>query len=161
MILLRISPVEELYQDIDWSIIILLAAMIPIGSAVESTGLTEVIANTIIAVTRDLSVVTILAIILIFTMVVSDVLNNAATAILMAPLAKEVALQVGANTDTFLMAVAIGASCAFLTPIGHQNNMLIMGPGGYQFKDYWRLGLPLEIIILLIAMPTLITVWPL
>ena len=79
----------------------------------------------------------------------------------MAPLAKEVALQVGANTDTFLMAVAIGASCAFLTPIGHQNNMLIMGPGGYQFKDYWRLGLPLEIIILLIAMPTLITVWPL
>lgn len=161
MILFRISPIEELYQDVDWSIIILLAAMIPIGNAVETTGLTQVIANTIIAITRDLSIITILAIILVFTMMISDILNNAATAILMAPLAKEVALQVGANPDTFLMAVAIGASCAFLTPIGHQNNMLIMGPGGYQFKDYWRLGLPLEIIILLISIPALLYVWPL
>jgi len=95
------------------------------------------------------------------TMTVSDVLNNAATAILMAPIAYNIALALNVNPDTFLMAIAIGASCAFLTPIGHQNNALIMGPGGYKFSDYWRMGLPLEIIIIIVAVPALLFFWPL
>lgn len=99
--------------------------------------------------------------ILIITMTVSDVLNNAATAILMAPIAYNIALALNLNPDAFLMAVAVGASCAFLTPIGHQNNALIMGPGGYKFGDYWRMGLPLEIVIVVVALPLLLWAWPL
>ncbi|MCI5105738.1 MAG: anion permease, partial [Pseudomonadales bacterium] len=103
----------------------------------------------------------IIVMILVVTMTVSDVLNNAATAILMAPIAYNLALFLNLNPDAFLMAVAVGASCAFLTPIGHQNNALIMGPGGYKFGDYWRVGLPLEIVIVCVATPLLLLAWPL
>ncbi len=105
---------------------------------------------------RNTILISLFAVILIVTMTVSDVLNNAATAILMAPIAYNIALALQLNPDTFLMAVAIGASCAFLTPIGHQNNALIMGPGGYKFGDYWRMGLPLEIVIVTVALPLLL-----
>jgi len=97
----------------------------------------------------------------VLTMTLSDVMNNAATAVVMAPLSVAVAQNLGVNTDPFLMAVAIGASCAFLTPIGHQNNLLVMGPGGYRFGDYWRMGLPLELLILLVSLPLLVFIWPL
>jgi di/tricarboxylate transporter len=93
-------------------------------------------------------------------MTLSDIMNNAATAVVMAPVAIGIAGGLGLAADPFLMAVAIGASCAFLTPIGHQNNLLVMGPGGYQFGDYWRLGLPLEILIIAIAVPLIPVVWP-
>ena len=102
-----------------------------------------------------------LTLILVVTMTLSDFMNNAATAAIMCPIAIGVAAQLGVSTDPFLMAVAVGASCAFLTPIGHQNNTLILGPGGFHFGDYWRLGLPLELVIVLVSVPTLLWVWPL
>jgi di/tricarboxylate transporter len=98
---------------------------------------------------------------MVVTMTLSDVINNAATAVVMAPIGVAIAQGLGANPDTYLMGVAIASSCAFLTPIGHQNNTLIMGPGGYHFGDYWRLGLPLEVIVMAIAVPLLLVVWPL
>lgn len=141
--------------------VVLLGAMIPVGSALDTTGATSLLATQLLALAGDVSPLVILGIILVLTMTLSDILNNAATAILMAPIGKEVAQALEANPDSFLMAVAIGASCAFLTPIGHQNNALIMGPGGYKFGDYWRVGLPLEIIIVLVSVPIIAAVWPL
>ena len=149
MVILNIVPVRELYDDIDWSIVVLLGAMIPVGQAMQATGTTSVPAAVALVV------------VLVLTMTLSDVINNAATAVVMAPVALDLADRLGANPDCFLMAVAIGASCAFLTPIGHQNNALIMGPGGYRFGDYWRMGLPLEIVIVAVATPMLLWIWPL
>ena len=160
MALLNIVPVREFYDGVDWPVVILLGAMIPIGAALETTGTTTLLVDGILSVAGDLSPVMIIALILIVTMTVSDVLNNAATAILMAPIAYNIAQSLQLNPDAFLMAVAVGASCAFLTPIGHQNNALIMGPGGYKFSDYWRMGLPLEIVIVAVALPLLLIVWP-
>jgi len=161
MALTNIVPVREFYDEVNWPVVVLLGAMIPIGAALEDTGTTLLLVDGILAVTGDMSPVIILALLLIITMTVSDVLNNAATAILMAPIAYNIALNLGLNPDTFLMAIAVGASCAFLTPIGHQNNALIMGPGGYKFGDYWRMGLPLEIVIVSAAIPLLLYFWPL
>ncbi|MBL4573523.1 MAG: SLC13 family permease [Gammaproteobacteria bacterium] len=161
MVLLNIVPVREFYDGVDWAVVVLLGAMIPLGTALETTGTTTLLVNGILAVAGDLSPVFLIAMILIITMTISDVLNNAATAILMAPIAYNIALALNLNPDAFLMAVAVGASCAFLTPIGHQNNALIMGPGGYKFGDYWRMGLPLEIIIVIVALPLLLMAWPL
>jgi len=161
MVVTRIIPVREFYDGVDWPVVVLLGAMIPLGSALQQTGTTDLLVDGILSVAGGLSPVLILALLLIVTMTVSDVLNNAATAILMAPIAYNIALALGLNPDTFLMAIAVGASCAFLTPIGHQNNALIMGPGGYRFGDYWRMGLPLEIIIVAVAIPLLLVFWPL
>ena len=161
MVLLNIVPVREFYDGVDWAVVVLLGAMIPLGTALETTGTTSLLVDGILLVAGDLSPVFLIAMILIITMTVSDVLNNAATAILMAPIALSIALALNLNPDAFLMAVAVGASCAFLTPIGHQNNALIMGPGGYKFGDYWRMGLPLEIVIVIVALPLLLMAWPL
>jgi len=161
MVLLNIVPVRELYDGIDWSIVVLLGAMIPVGAAMRETGATSLVANALSGALADYPPVVGLVAILAVTMTLSDVINNAATAVVMAPIAAGLASSLGTNPDTFLMAVAIGASCAFLTPIGHQNNALIMGPGGYQFGDYWRMGLPLEILIILVGTPMLLLVWPL
>ena len=135
--------------------------MLPVGGALESTGGTQLIAKSILSLGANLAPALILALVLIVTMTLSDVMNNAATAVVMAPVAVNIAEQLRVNIDPFLMAVAIGASCAFLTPIGHQNNTLIMGPGGYQFSDYWRMGLPLEILIIALSVPMILFVWPL
>ncbi len=156
-----IIPVHQVYQSISWPIIILLGSMIPIGNALTTTGGTETIANLIISWTDGLSPVIILAILLVVTMTLSDVLNNVATVIIAAPISIDIAQKLSVNPDAFLMAVAVGASCAFLTPIGHQNNTLIMGPGGYKFSDYWHLGLPLEIIVLITGVPSILYFWPL
>ena len=102
-----------------------------------------------------------LALLLVVTMFLSDIINNAATVLVMAPIAVSLSTALGLNADPFLMAVAVGASCAFLTPIGHKNNTLIMGPGGYRFGDYWRMGLPLEILIVLVSVPLILWAWPL
>jgi di/tricarboxylate transporter len=161
MVLLNIVPIREFYDGVDWAVVVLLGAMIPLGTALETTGTTTLLVNSILTVAGDLSPVFLIGMILIITMTVSDVLNNAATAILMAPIAFNIALALNLNPDAFLMAVAVGASCAFLTPIGHQNNALIMGPGGYKFGDYWRMGLPLEIVIVIVALPLLLMAWPL
>jgi len=158
--LLQIVPVREFYDGVDWPVVVLLGAMIPLGNALETSGTTALLVDGILSVAGDMSPVFLIAFVLIITMTVSDVLNNAATAILMAPIAYNIALFLNLNPDAFLMAVAIGASCAFLTPIGHQNNALVMGPGGYQFGDYWRMGLPLEIIIVTVSIPLLLIFWP-
>ena len=141
--------------------IVLLAALIPVAVAMETTGAADLLARSLLeAVARGNPVVA-LTLILVVTMTLSDLMNNAATAAVMAPISISTAAQLNSNADTFLMAVAIGASCAFLTPIGHQNNTLILGPGGFQFGDYWRLGLPMEILVVAIGVPMLLFIWPL
>ena len=155
-----ILSVRELYDNVDWPVIVLLGAMIPVGQALENTGTTLLVAEALVDWTQGLPLAVVLGLILVVTMFLSDVINNAATAVVMAPIAVGVANALGASIDPFLMAVAVGASCAFLTPIGHQSNTLVMGPGGYQFTDYWRMGLPLEILIVAISVPLILIVWP-
>lgn len=160
-VLTGILSARQIYDDIDWPVIVLLAAMIPVGNALTTTGTTQLIADSLIQLTEGLSTPLILALLLVVTMLLSDVINNAATALVMAPLGIAMANALNVNVDPFLMAVAVGASCAFLTPIGHQSNTLVMGPGGYSFSDYWRMGLPLEILITVISVPTILWAWPL
>ena len=160
MILLNVLTLDESYRAIDWPIIILLGALIPVGGALEATGTTQLLAAGIADIGASLSPVVILVLVMVVTMTLSDIINNAATAVVMAPISVEIAKQLNVNPDPFLMAVAIGASCAFLTPIGHQNNTLVMGPGGYRFGDYWRVGLPLEMLIVAVATPMLLIVYP-
>ena len=152
---------KDLYKSIDWPIIILLASMIPISDALQNTGTTSLISNYLVNLTSGLPPWVIISLLMIITMCLSDVINNAATALIMAPISVGIAIEMGLSIDPFLMAVAIGASCAFLTPIGHQCNALILGPGGYKFGDYWRLGLPLEIIIVILGTPLILYYWPL
>ncbi|MFU8842168.1 MAG: SLC13 family permease [Bacteroidales bacterium] len=161
MVLSRILPMKDFYTSIDWPVIVLLGAMIPVGAALESTGGAERIASAVLVFGKNLPPWAILATILIITMFLSDIINNAATVVLMAPIAISVANSLGFSVDPFLMAVAIGGSSAFLTPIGHQSNTIVMGPGGYKFTDYWRMGLPLEVIIVAIGVPLIMRVWPL
>ncbi|GHA31653.1 SLC13 family permease [Devosia pacifica] len=158
-VLADIVPIRELYEAIEWPIIVLLGALIPIGEALESSGGTLLLANGIAMFTQALPAWIALTAMLVVTMFLSDILNNAATAVIAAPIAYGLATAMQVNPDAFLMAVAIGASCAFLTPIGHQNNLLIMGPGGYQFSDYWKFGLPLEVVCTVVAVPMIILVW--
>ncbi|MEL7061134.1 MAG: SLC13 family permease, partial [Acidobacteriota bacterium] len=160
MVITGVLRLRDAYQAVDWSIVVLLGAMIPVGEAMESSGGAATIANRLAALGESLPLPLTLAVVLVAAMVLSDVMNNAATAVLMAPIAVQVAAALDASPDPFLMAVAVGASCAFLTPIGHQSNTLVMGPGGYRFGDYWRLGLPLEILIVAIAVPMLLWAWP-
>ena len=161
MVVLDIVPPRDIYESIDWPVVVLLAAMIPIGTALDTSGATLLAAETLVNLSSGYSPVIVLALILVVTMTLSDVINNAATALVMAPISINVANQLGVSSDPFLMAVAIGASCAFLTPIGHQNNTLILGPGGYHFGDYWRMGLPLEFVVVGVGIPMLTWVWPL
>lgn len=160
MVLVGMIRPKEVYDSIDWSVIVLLGAMIPVGQALEATGGARLIASGILDIGSRIPLWGMVALILTVTMFLSDIINNAATVVLMAPIAISTAAGLGASVDPFLMAVAVGGSCAFLTPIGHQSNTLVMGPGGYRFGDYWRLGLPLEMLILLISVPLILTVWP-
>jgi len=160
-VLTGIIRVREIYEQIDWAVIILLAAMIPVGHALETTQTTEWLANSMLGLIGTNSPILVLTLILTITMLLSSVVNNAATALVMAPIAVATAQTMNVNIDAYLMAVAIGASCAFLTPVGHQSNTLVMGPGGYQFGDYWRMGLPLEILIVAISVPLILWIWPL
>ena len=160
-ILLRIVPLTQIYESVEWSVIVLLGSMIPIGAALEASGGTALIANLLVDWTEGWSTVAVLTLLMIVTMTLSDVLNNVATALIAAPIGISIADRLGANPDSFLMAVAVAASCAFLTPIGHKNNIIIMGPGGYKFGDYWRMGLPLEILVVLVSIPMILVFWPL
>lgn len=161
MVLSKILPLREVYESIEWPVIVLLGSLIPIGAAFEQAGGTALIAGSIVGVAEGAPAWFVLGLLLVVTMTLSDVLNNTATTIIAAPVAVDIARLLDANPDPFLMAVAIGASCAFLTPIGHKNNTLIMGPGGYAFGDYWRMGLPLEVVVTAIAIPAILIVWPL
>ncbi len=157
----RVIPPREVYEAIDWPVIVLLGALIPVAGAMSATGAADYLATLLLGGVGDGRPVLALAVILIVTMTLSDFVNNAATAAVMCPIAISTAGQLNVNPDSFLMAVAIGASCAFLTPIGHQNNTLILGPGGFRFGDYWRLGLPMEILVVAVSLPMLLWVWPL
>jgi di/tricarboxylate transporter len=159
--ILRTVPPREVYTAIDWPVVVLLASLIPVAGAMEATGAADVMARFLVETVAQGNAVAALAVILIVTMFLSDVMNNAATAAVMCPIALGIAATLGVSPDSFLMAVAIGASCAFLTPIGHQNNTLILGPGGFGFGDYWRLGLPLEALVVAVSLPLLLLVWPL
>jgi di/tricarboxylate transporter len=156
-----ILPLRDLYREIDWPVIVLLAAMIPVSKALQTTGSTDLIANFVNQYTDQMPAWSILVLLMVITMCLSDVINNAATALVMAPIGVGIALQMNVSPDPFLMSVAVGASCAFLTPIGHQCNALILGPGGYRFGDYWRMGLPLEILIVATGTPLILHFWPL
>ena len=150
---------SNFYRDIDWPIIVMLAAMIPIGTALQSTGLSDVISSNISFYAANMSLFWLLFLILVVTMATTDIINNAATAVIMAPISAGIAIELGYDIEPFLMVVAVGASCAFLTPIGHQCNTIIMGPGNYKFTDYWRLGLPLDILIITVSIPMILFVW--
>ncbi|MBI1492711.1 SLC13 family permease [Halocynthiibacter styelae] len=160
-VLTNILSVQELYDHIEWPVVVLLGSMIPLGAALESSGGTELIANSLTSLTAGLPAWAVLTVLMIVTMTLSDVLNNTATTIVAAPVGIQMAQSMGVNPDPFLMAVAVAASCAFLTPIGHKNNTLILGPGGYGFGDYWRMGLPLEILIVAVSIPSILVFWPL
>jgi len=161
MVILNIVPAREVYTSIEWPVIVLLGSLIPIGEALEKSGGTGLIADGILTISYGAPPAVILIILMAVTMTLSDVLNNTATAIIAAPLAVILAQRLEVSPDPYLMAVAIAASCAFLTPIGHKNNTLIMGAGGYRFGDYWRMGLPLEILVIAVSVPMILLVWPL
>lgn len=154
-------PLRMMYDSIDWPVIVLLGALMPVAAALEATGGAELIARTLVGSLADGRPLLALGLVLVVTMVLSDVMNNAATAAVMTPIALGIADVLGANPDSFLMAVAIGASCAFLTPIGHQNNTLILGPGGFRFGDYWKPGLVIEVVVAAVSLLLLPIVWPL
>lgn len=160
-VLTRIVPLSELYTHIEWPVIVLLGSMIPLGAALETSGGTELISGALLGWTAGMPAWAVLTILMIVTMTLSDVLNNTATTIVAAPVAIQMAQTLGVSPDPFLMAVAVAASSAFLTPIGHKNNTLILGPGGYSFGDYWRMGLPLEIIVVAVSIPAILMFWPL
>jgi di/tricarboxylate transporter len=160
MVVTKLISLRQAYTSIDWPIILLLGAMIPVGEALEATGGAQFIANSLLSVSHLISPAIMLVIILIITMTLSDIVNNAAAAVLMAPIAINIAQGLGLSIDPFLMAIVIGGSSSFLTPIGHQSNTLVMGPGGYKFGDYWRMGIFLELVIIVVGIPLILLVWP-
>ena len=159
MVLVKLMTAAEAYKSIDWSVIVLLAAMIPVGQAMETTGGAGLIAAQMLVLGENLSVASVLVMILVSTTLLSNVVNNAAAAIVVAPIALSLASELQMPSDAVLMAVAVGASCAFMTPIGHQSNALVMEPKGYEFGDYWRLGLPLTLVVTVVAVPVIMLVW--
>jgi di/tricarboxylate transporter len=160
-VLARIIPLSELYSHIEWPVVVLLGSMIPLGAALDSSGGTALIADGLVNLTAGWPAWAVLTALMLVTMTLSDVLNNTATTIVAAPVGISMAEALGKNPDPFLMAVAVAASCAFLTPIGHKNNTLILGPGGYRFGDYWRMGLPLEVLVVAVSIPAILIFWPL
>jgi di/tricarboxylate transporter len=160
MLLIRAMTLKEAYDTVEWPILILLGALIPVSDALRTTGGTELIAGWLSQAGNMLPPIGALGLVMIAAMAVTPFLNNAATVLVMGPIAAGFASKLGYGPDAFLMSVAIGAACDFLTPIGHQCNTLVMGPGGYRFSDYWRLGLPLSIMVLLVGVPLIAVFWP-
>jgi di/tricarboxylate transporter len=160
-VLFKILPLAEVYDHIEWPVVVLLGSMIPLGAALEASGGTELLAQGLVSISAGWPAWGTLTLLMVVTMTLSDVLNNTATAIVAAPVGIRMAETLEVNPDPFLMAIAVAASAAFLTPIGHKNNTLVLGPGGYGFGDYWRMGLPLEIIVIGVSIPTILLVWPL
>ncbi|MBY6163026.1 anion permease [Mameliella alba] len=159
-VLTGVLSISDLYDHIEWPVVVLLGSMIPLGAALDEAGGTALIAQALVDLGSGWPAWVLLTLLMIVTMTLSDVLNNTATAVVAAPVGIQMANSLGVSPDPFLMAVAVAASCAFLTPIGHKNNTLILGPGGYTFGDYWRMGLPLEILVVAVAIPMILLVWP-
>jgi di/tricarboxylate transporter len=161
ILLVKSLSLREVYETVEWPIIILIGALIPISEAVRSTGASDLVAGWLSHVAGALPALGALALILVAAMAVTPFLNNAATVLMMAPIAASLAGKLGLSVDPFLMAVAVGAGCDFLTPFGHQCNTLVMGPGGYRFGDYWKFGLPLSILVVLAGVPLIAWIWKL
>ncbi len=161
IVILGLLTLNEVYAAIEWPILILIGALIPIGEAVKSTGTTELLAGAIAGFAAHLPGYAILGVILAVTMLVTPILHHAAAVLVMGPIAGELAHNLGYKIDPFLIAVALGAGSDFLSPIGHQSNTLVMGPGGYHFADYWKLGLPLSLIVVGVGVPLILLFWPL
>jgi di/tricarboxylate transporter len=161
MVVARVIGTDDAYAAIDWPIIVLIAAMIPVGEALETSGGAATIAGWLESVAGGFAPIWTLGLLLVVVMLLSNVINNAAAAVVMAPIAIGMAVSQGFSIDPFLMAVAVGAAIPVLTPIGHQSNVLVMGPGGFHFSDYWRLGLPLSAIVALVGPPAILWAWPL
>jgi di/tricarboxylate transporter len=159
-VLAGVLPLRETYTAIDWPIIVLLAAMIPVGEALETTGGAQQVAEGLLVLGQTWPPALTLGLLFAVTLLLSNVVNNAAAVLLMAPIGFRLAEAFGTSPDPFLMAVAIAASSAFLTPIGHQSNTLVMGPGGYRFGDYWKVGLPLTLVVAATALPLILWFWP-
>jgi di/tricarboxylate transporter len=160
MVLARVVRPSQVYENIDWSVIVLLGAMIPLGDALLDTGAARLIGGSIVTISGQVGPLVMLAVVLTMTMAITPVLNNPATVVIMAPIAISIAERMAVVPDAFLMAVAIGASCDFLTPFGHHNNTIIMGPGGYRFGDFWRVGLGLDAVVIAVALLVIPRVWP-
>jgi di/tricarboxylate transporter len=161
IVLLRSLSLREAYDAVEWPILVMLAALIPVSDSLRTTGGTDIIAGWLSAAANALPPVGALGLIMVAALAVTPFLNNAATVLVMGPIAAAFASNLGLSPDPFLMAVAIGAACDFLTPIGHQSNTLVMGAGGYRFTDYWKLGLPLSIYVVLAGVPLIAVFWPL
>ena len=161
VVLVRALSLREVYAAVDWPILIMLGALIPVSESIQTTGGADLVGQWLVGVSHDLPPYGALALIMAVAMIVTPFLNNAATVLVMAPIAATFASGLGYAPDAFLMAVAIGAACDFLTPIGHQCNTLVMGPGGYRFGDYWRLGLPLSLLVIALGVPLIRLFWPL
>ncbi|TVQ63477.1 MAG: SLC13 family permease [Phycisphaerales bacterium] len=161
MVLSGLVSLRDAYDSVEWPIIVLLGAMIPVGVAMETTGGAQRVADLMLALSGQAPVIVTLALLLIVTLLLSDIINNAAVAVLMAPVGVQIAHALDASPDPFLMIIVLGSAAAFLTPIGHQSNTLVMGPGGYRFGDYWRMGLPLSVIYVLVGVPLVMLFWPL
>jgi di/tricarboxylate transporter len=159
MLALRIMTMDEAYESVEWSVIVLLAALIPVSGAIQATGGTDLIAAGLELVAGALPPILALGLMIVLAMAITPFLNNAATVLVMAPIAASLAGRLELNPDPFLMAVAVGSACDFLTPIGHQCNTLVMGPGGYRFGDYWKLGLPLSFLVVIVGTPLIAAVW--
>lgn len=160
MVVTKILPLKEVYTSIDWPVIVLLAAMIPVGVAFETSGGAETITNLILTYGSDQPVWLLAGMLMATTILLSDIINNSATVVLMAPIALQIASNLNLSPDPFLMIVAVAGSCAFLTPIGHHSSTLVMGPGGYKYSDYWKMGLPLTLAIIFIGVPLILYIWP-
>jgi di/tricarboxylate transporter len=161
VVLCGLSTLEEAYAAIEWPILILIGALIPIGEAVRTTGTAGLIAGLLLKLADHLPAFGALALVLAATMLVTPILHHAAAVLVMGPIAASLAHRLGYHVDPFLMAVAFGAGSDFLSPIGHQSNTLVMGPGGYHFADYWKLGLPLSLIVVGVGVPLIRLFWPL
>ncbi len=161
MVILNILTPREFYEAVDWPIIIMLGALLPVGEALQSTGGSDTIATMMLKAMAVLQPTMMIPLLMATTMILTNLINNAAAAVLMAPIALSLAKQMGVSVDPMLMSVAVSASSAFMTPIGHQSCTLVMGPGGYKFGDYWRLGLPVSIIVLVVGTPLILMFWPL
>lgn len=159
LILTKTLSIREVYQSIEWPVILLLGALIPIGEALQATGGTALIAGAILSLAGQVPTWAMLALVMVVSMLLSDLIHNTPTAVLMAPISVSIAEGLGLSVDPFLMAVAIGSASPYLTPIGHQSNTLVMAPGGYHFGDYARMGLPLDILIVAVAVPMIMWVW--
>jgi di/tricarboxylate transporter len=160
LIIFNVTTVRAAYESVEWGVIFLLGGMIPLGEAMQSTGATGLLSTHFISMTSNCSSLCVLALIMAITMILSNLINFIAAAVVMVPIVIQITQGLHMNVDAGLMCIILGTNCAFLTPIAHECSVLVLGPGGYKFSDFFRLGLPLQLIVLIISVPTIAWLWP-